>query len=47
MTIYQVSISLDKIKKYEWSRIKLEKIMALWKVDKNIIPSLQIQAVWF
>jgi hypothetical protein len=42
-TLYQVSISLDKFKEYDWLKIELEKIMELWTVDKNIIPELQFQ----
>lgn len=47
MTIYQISISIDEIKKHDWSSIKEEEIMELWKVDENVIPSLQIRMVPF
>lgn len=41
MTIYEVSISLDRIKEYNWAQIQLEKVMELWSVEQNIIPKLQ------
>lgn len=41
MTLYEVSISLEKIKKQDWKNISAEKIMGLWEVDENIIPSLR------
>jgi hypothetical protein len=47
MTLYQISISIDEIKKHDWSFIGEEEIMDLWTVDKNIIPSLHFQVVTF
>jgi hypothetical protein len=41
MTIYKISLSLEKAKKQPWAKIKEEAIMDLWSVDENIIPSLQ------
>ena len=46
-TIYQISISVADIKKQNWLFIGEEEIMKLWKVDENIIPSLQLQIVTF
>ena len=47
MTIYQINISVDEIKKHNWSYISEEEIMRYWRVINNIIPSLQFQMVTF
>jgi outer membrane protein assembly factor BamD (BamD/ComL family) len=44
-TLYEVSISLDKIKEHDWTTISLEKVMELWTVDENIIPYIDIRTV--
>lgn len=43
MTIYQVSISLEKMRALNWNTISLESIMKMWSVDKNIIPDLDFR----
>ena len=47
MTIYVVSISINDVRNKNLLTITEKEIMALWKVDKNIIPSLHFQAVRF
>ncbi|MGD2273004.1 MAG: hypothetical protein PVI06_21580, partial [Desulfobacterales bacterium] len=39
-TIYQISITIDEMKKHDWSSIKEEEIMELWKVDRDYMGSL-------
>ncbi len=46
LTIYQISIPVSKIREHEWSKIKLEEIMELWTVSKNIIPELQFTIIF-
>ena len=43
--IYNISITIDEIKKHDWLSIKEEEIMELWKVDRNIIYSLRLTHV--
>ena len=45
MTIYQISISTDEIKKHNWMSIKEKEVVKLWSVDKNIIPRLHFQTI--
>jgi hypothetical protein len=45
MTIYQISLPLEKARQYNWPKLEEDKIMELWSVDKNIIPSLQFITV--
>jgi hypothetical protein len=42
--IYNISITIDEIKKHDWSSIEEKKIMELWKVNRNRIRSLVLQA---
>jgi hypothetical protein len=47
MTIYQISISLEKAKIQNWSLMTEKDIMEIWSTDKNIIPSLRFITVPF
>ena len=47
MTIYTVSVPIDSMKGRGWSSMDEERIMQLWTVDMNIIPSLHFQEVRF
>lgn len=47
MTIYQISVPVEEAGKQNWSQLAEDKIMQLWSVDRNIIPSLHFQTVPF
>ncbi|MGB8952030.1 MAG: outer membrane protein assembly factor BamD [Candidatus Aminicenantales bacterium] len=47
MTIYEIAVPIETLKTKSLASMKLEDIIKLWVVNKNIIPSLQFQYVWF
>lgn len=47
MTIYVVSISIKDLRDRDYSKIDEKEIMLMWKVNRDIIPSLHFQSVWF
>jgi len=47
MTLYQTKISGSKAAKLDWNFISNEKIVSLWKVERDIIPTLQFETVMY
>ena len=47
MTIYQVSLPIETARDKNLAKLAEEDVIELWRVEKNIIPSLQFQTVPF
>lgn len=47
MVLYSTEIEAKGAAEHNWRRIKDEEIMSMWKVNANLIPSIQLQVFYY